>query len=164
MNHASQVAWKCFLGILKQRRPREMTAYPLNLTKALVICWYISHCSLRRNLRKRTFWHVRPTKTQISLRIHAVWSVFVVRMKKLYHLGYLNAPSEDSDQTARMRKLNWTFTGRTGPNPASTWRLYNVASTPMQLHNVASTLRRRCIDVMCPLGSIFSDVMAPLIL
>ena len=29
------------------------------------------------------FWHVRPTKTQISLRIRAVWSVFVVRMKKL---------------------------------------------------------------------------------
>ena len=28
-----------------------------------------------RNVRKRTFWHVGRTKTQISLRIRAVWSV-----------------------------------------------------------------------------------------
>ena len=37
-------------------------------------------------------------------------------------------------------------------SPADTWRLYNVALTSMQRHDVASTLRRRCIDVMCPLG------------
>ena len=36
--------------------------------------------------------------------------------------------------------------------PADTWRLYNVASTSMQRHDVASTLRRRCINVMCTLG------------
>ena len=36
--------------------------------------------------------------------------------------------------------------------PADTWRLYNVASTSMQRHDVASTFRRRCINVMCPLG------------
>ena len=29
---------------------------------------------ISRNVRKRTFWNVRPTKTQISLRIRAVWS------------------------------------------------------------------------------------------
>ena len=33
--------------------------------------------------------------------------------------------------------------------PAGTWRLYNVVSTSMQRHDVASTLRRRCIDVIC---------------
>ena len=38
-----------------------------------------------RNVRKRTFWHVRPTKTQNSMRIRAVWSVFFVRMKKPLH-------------------------------------------------------------------------------
>ena len=37
--------------------------------------------------------------------------------------------------------------------PAGTWRLYNVISTSMQRHDVASTLRRLCIDVMCLLGS-----------
>ena len=37
-------------------------------------------------------------------------------------------------------------------SPAGTWRKYNVASTSMQRHDVASTLRRRYIYVMCPLG------------
>ena len=27
---------------------------------------------MSRNIRKRTFWNVRPTKTQISLRIRAI--------------------------------------------------------------------------------------------
>ena len=40
------------------------------------------------------------------------------------------------------------------PIPADTWRLYNVASTSMQRHDVPLTLRRRCIDVMCPPGII----------
>ena len=34
-------------------------------------------------------------------------------------------------------------------NPADTWRLYNVVSMSMQRHDVALTLRRRCINVMC---------------
>ena len=37
-------------------------------------------------------------------------------------------------------------------DPAGTWRKYNVASTSMQCHDVASMLRRRYIYVMCPLG------------
>ena len=37
---------------------------------------------------------------------------------------------------------------------ADTWRLYNVVSTSMQRHDVASTLRRRCIDVLCLLGAL----------
>ena len=32
---------------------------------------------------KRTFWYVLPTMTQISLRFCTVWSVFLVRVKKL---------------------------------------------------------------------------------
>ena len=36
--------------------------------------------------------------------------------------------------------------------PVGTRHLYKVASTPMQRHDVASTLRRHCINVMCPLG------------
>ena len=43
--------------------------------------WYIlTQKDLSRNDTKRTFWHVRSTKTLISLRIR---SVFVVRMMKL---------------------------------------------------------------------------------
>ena len=41
-------------------------------------------------------------------------------------------------------------------SPADTWRLYNVGSTSMQRHDVASTLRRRCINVMCLLGLLLS--------
>ena len=37
---------------------------------------------------QRTKWHVRPAKTQISLGIRPVWSVFAVRMKKALALSY----------------------------------------------------------------------------
>ena len=37
---------------------------------------------------KPTKWHVRPAKTQISLGIRPVWSVFAVRMKKAWVLSY----------------------------------------------------------------------------
>ena len=46
-------------------------------------------------------------------------------------------------------------------NPAGTWRLYNVGSTSMQRHDVASTLRRRCINVMCLLGKLYCSHMRP---
>ena len=35
-----------------------------------------------------TKWHVRPAKTQISLGIRPVWSVFPVRLKKAWVLSY----------------------------------------------------------------------------
>ena len=57
--------------------------------------------------RTYTFWHVYPTKTIISLRIHAVWSVFVVRMNKITTPVIKNAPIEDSDQTVLMCKPIW---------------------------------------------------------
>ena len=44
---------------------------------------------LRRIVKKPTKWHVRPAKTQISLGIRRVWSVFAVRLKKAWVLSYL---------------------------------------------------------------------------
>ena len=41
-----------------------------------------------RLMTKPTKWHVRPVKTQISLGIRPVWSVFAVRMKKPWVLSY----------------------------------------------------------------------------
>ena len=38
---------------------------------------------------------------------------------------------------------------------ADTWRLYNVSSTSMC--QLASTLRRRCLNVMCQLGGVEKD-------
>ena len=40
-----------------------------------------------RNVRKRTFWHVRSTKTKQPLYSRCLITVFVVRMKKLCTLG-----------------------------------------------------------------------------
>ena len=71
---------------------------------------------LSRNGRKRTFWYVRPTKTQISLHSRAVWSEYSLSTwRNLVSLAIRNALSEDSDQTARMRRLIWIFVGRTCP-------------------------------------------------
>ena len=49
---------------------------------------------------------VRPAKIQISLRIRAVWSessLGAYRIEK--GTEFLHAGNEDSDQTARMRRL-----------------------------------------------------------
>ena len=78
--------------------------------------WRNNDCYLILNKRKRTFWHVRPTKTQISLPIQAVWSeCSLSAWRNSASLGILNVPSEDSDQTTRMRSLIWIFAGRTCP-------------------------------------------------
>ena len=39
-------------------------------------------------MRKRTFWHVPRTKTQISLRMRIALSVFIVRKMKLCIFDY----------------------------------------------------------------------------
>ena len=43
---------------------------------------------MSRLMTKPTKWHVPPAKTQISLGICPVWSVFAVRMKKAWVLSY----------------------------------------------------------------------------
>ena len=52
---------------------------------------------------------VRPAKTQISLGIRPVWSVFTVRMKKPWSLDTHGAHSEDFDQSGRMPRLIGVF-------------------------------------------------------
>ena len=57
---------------------------------------------------------VRPVKTQISLGIRPVWSESSLSAwRKLGSLATHWAHSEDSDQTGRMPRLIWVFTGRT---------------------------------------------------
>ena len=43
---------------------------------------------LSRVMTKPTKWHVRPAKTQISMGICPVWSVFPVHMKKAWVVSY----------------------------------------------------------------------------
>ena len=63
---------------------------------------------LNRNIRKRTFGFVRPTKIQISLRIRAVWSESSLGAIWIANDAmFLHADNKGSDQTALMRRLIW---------------------------------------------------------
>ena len=64
---------------------------------------------MSRNVKKRTFGHVRPAKIQISLRIQKPqWLHF----NRLECKVFFHADNEDSNQTARMRSLIWDYVGR----------------------------------------------------
>ena len=73
------------------------------------------HIQLSHRGRKHTFYHVRP-KTQISLHSCTVWLEFwLSAWRNFASLTNKNKPSEDSDQTARMRRLIWIFARHTCP-------------------------------------------------
>ena len=67
------------------------------------------------NVGKRTFRHVRPAKTRISLRMRGLIRVFVVHGKILCILSIQNAHDEDSDQTVRTLTMIHFFVGRICP-------------------------------------------------
>ena len=57
---------------------------------------------------------LRPAKTQISLGIHPVWSESSLSAQWVAKdPSFLQADSEDSDQTGRMPRLIWVFAGCT---------------------------------------------------
>ena len=64
---------------------------------------------------------------------------------------YVSMNSYFSEQV-KVYQRNSFYVRRSILIPAGTWRKSNVASTSIQRHDVASTLRRRYIYVMCPLG------------
>ena len=58
---------------------------------------------MSRHLTKPTKWPARPAKTQISLGIHPVWSESLLCTQWVAKdPTFLQADSEDSDQTGRM--------------------------------------------------------------
>ena len=59
-----------------------------NICRCFWECWICKGWNLSPLMTKPTKWHVRPVKTQISLGICPVWSVFAVRMKKAWVLSY----------------------------------------------------------------------------
>ena len=84
----------------------------------LIYSWWLflpengKHIS--RRTTKPTEWHVRPAKTQISLGIRPVWlESSLCAQKVVKGPMFLHADSEDYDQTGRMPRLIWVFTGRT---------------------------------------------------
>ena len=72
------------------------------------------HCSnLSRSMTKSTISPVHPAKTQISLGICPVWS----ELSLCAHCvakdpSFLQADSEDSEETGQMPRLIWVFDGR----------------------------------------------------
>ena len=63
---------------------------------------------------KNVPYSMRPTNTRISLRICTVWSdVSLSAWRTFASLFIQNMPSEDSEQTAKMRRLIRIFTKRT---------------------------------------------------
>ena len=88
---------------------------------------YVHLNDTSHNIGKRTFGHVRPAKIQISLRIRTVWSeswlaaCWIAKDTKFPH-----AYNEDSDQSARMRRLICVFDARTSEVHFPMLRLRNL--------------------------------------
>ena len=67
---------------------------------------------MNRNVKQRTYGHVRPAKIKISLGIRVISSESslgafrIAKFARLFH-----ADNENSNQTARMRSLIWGFVG-----------------------------------------------------
>ena len=93
---------------------------------------------MSRLMTKPTKWQVRSAKTQISLSIRPVWSVFAVRLKKLGSLATHKVRSEDSDQTGRVPKLIWVFRG--WAHMLLFWFCHDAAHMPRGCHNHGSQL------------------------
>ena len=66
-----------------------------------------------RNIRKRTFGYMRQEKIQISRRIRAVWSKSSLDAFWIAKKGNFLHADNETDQTARIRRLIWIFVGRT---------------------------------------------------
>ena len=63
---------------------------------------------------KRTFWHVRPRRLKAACAsAQSDQSLRCQHDETMHTWLSKTAPSENSDQTARMRRLIWIFTGRT---------------------------------------------------
>ena len=105
-------ATKAFIRLIRACVVRKLHKGPFPYFTRINYCLnYMSH-----TVRKRTFWHVRPKKTQISLCNCAVWSEFPLSTRRHFApLAIQNAHNEDSNQTAWMRRLIWIFAGRTCP-------------------------------------------------
>ena len=89
---------------------------------------------MSRPMTKLTKWHVRPAKTQISLGVRPVWSVFAVHMKKARVLSYpLRAQrrlwSDWADAQADL-SLRWPHTHFVGF--VMSWLIYSMTVRPLK--------------------------------
>ena len=72
------------------------------------------NCNLSRMVTKPAKRHVRPATTQISLGIRPVWSESSLCAQRVANdPSFLQADSQNADQTGWMPRLIWVFAGRT---------------------------------------------------
>ena len=87
---------------------------------------------MSHDMTKPTKWHVRPAKTQISLGIHPVWSVFAV-----CSMG-IEGPQLSSCRQWRQPRLIWVFACRTVILLVLSCRSsYHVSATCMSARKLA---------------------------
>ena len=85
--------------------------FSVYLNRRVFVMWSIHNPCLNTYLR-----HEHPEKLQIYLRIRTVWSETFLRLFwTAKDAKVLHASNEDSDQTARVRRLILVFVGRTCP-------------------------------------------------
>ena len=88
-------------------------SYVIIDSQTLIFGWYYSSKTYIHAIWI-IFFNKLLRKTQISLGIHPVWSESLLSAQWLAKGSVLlQADSEDSDQTGRMRRLIWVFAGRT---------------------------------------------------
>ena len=106
----------------------------------LIIIWK----KMSRLMSKQTMWPVRPAKTQISLGIRPVWSVFAVRLKKAWVLrNPLRAQIRLGGYLAHMHYAIWVFAGRTSHFVGFVMRRLKCISARFVLFTLRRMKRKR---------------------
>ena len=120
--------WSILIGILSKLAmiSSPCKIYIIAINGILVFCWYVIKDSQTPIFgwyySSKTYIHAiwiivfnkLLRKTQISLCIRPVWSESLLCAQWVAKGSVLlQADSEDSDQTGRMRRLIWVFAGRT---------------------------------------------------
>ena len=81
---------------------------------SLLLAKVVAKKYLSQHMTKPTIILVPPTKTKISLRIHAVWSVFADRIAFYSLWAIQRGINENPCHTGWMYRLIWVFAGHTG--------------------------------------------------
>ena len=93
------------------------------------------------------YWYILTSQSIAFLHVSSSHASKVAMIACFYCMGIVRC--------SKLKTSDYLFTQWTLHCPAGTWRKYNVASTSMQRHDIASTLRQHYIYVMCPLGGVW---------
>ena len=79
-----------------------------------ILLYELKTCKMSCHAIKPTKWSVHPAKTQISLGIRPVWSIFTVYSVGGWGPKVSSCGQRRLDQTGQMPRLIWVFAGCTG--------------------------------------------------